>query len=691
MDHSWVRRTAGIIGVVLLLWMLPAITVASPSDKYLLFKGTSTPVVPTSSDGAGTFPQPPLGLIGRYGYDIPSFTAHDNHAYVMEGNRLRVLSYVDPLNVTVVAEMFHSDPFYAVGISPDGTRLFALTGSYYSTQNDILSLYDVSNPAQPQLLTTVRAPFGQMHVHGNRLYLTTFASPTLAAHLQVYSWENDRLTVVGETSLVLYERLRMLFDGGVLVVASYSGTNSHENIALYDISDDSAPEFKRTIQTIGGIAVPLNGYLYVSNGGYVDIWDIRDLDTASIVQTYAGYFVPLATHDNLILASGNRFYDVTNPTDIRLAGEADGFTFRGSVWNSNGDIYTMQSAYPIEYLQRVALSDTFQAIPVGDYKPPAYYAAVPVTDRYLYLFGTTHTGIDIHDMQNPAQPRLVATILQDHFTWPPTRDYFIVDGRLYLYRSGNVEVLDVTNPVAPISVATIPLGSDWLLESVANGYLYALKNQSNRIRVLRLHDLEGQSIEFPDADRCSGLDTEGTMMVLACDDLRVYDITVPTAPVLVGTLPTSLALLQPTLELPYLYVTSMTQTAIYDLSNPASPRYVTSIPAPFPLTAEGAFPEESGGSYVCPELIPVKPSQYLRQCIFSDSYPPEAQWEGPTDIVDLSDPLLPRRSESMYAPFARGIVQGDTVVVAGERLSVWHFRGFLDKTVFLPLVEMETP
>lgn len=650
--------------------------------------------LPTAPTGGDPFPQPPLRAMGSYGARIDAFAAHGDNAYVIEGHRIRMLSYADPANITIQGEIFNARPFMAVQLSSDGSRLFALAGSTVFGSTNELVMYDVSDPTQPRLVMNLRRKIAEVHLYRERLYLRAEGAEIGQDQLQVWSWEGDRLSKLGETRFYGYGRY--WFEDDVLLMAPYYPSNSHYEIHLYDISDDTAPTWKGDILTIGGVAVVVNDYLYVSNGdgqsngGYVDIWDIHDMDHPTIVQTLPRFYLyAIAKRDDVVLASNGRFYDFSQPFAPELIGTvADSTYFYMPIWDEARTFYTLhyQTGSSLHSLERIELTENFEVVLEGSYTPPWQYAAVPVTERYLYLFGTTSAGIDIHDMQEPARPRYVATVLKDEFTWAPARDYFIVDDRLYLFLSGNITILDVREPLAPTVVATIPLGTNWSLESVQNGYLYALHRNTNQIYALRLSDLVGESIFLPNTANCKGLDTEGAMMAVTCESLRLYDISNPIAPTLLGTLPTTLDLMEPTLALPSLFVTTRSQVAIYDVSNPASPTYVTSVGQPYPTVAEdGTPPSDTLGGYVCPELVALEPGYYLRQCYYDQGYPMPAY--GITDIVDLRTPTAPRRSESMNMLTSRGVVQGDTLLVASANFTVWQIRLFLERAIFIPVAQ----
>ncbi len=618
---------------------------------------------PTHDD----LPQSYFRRIGTFGYSCLDIVAHNDYTYIAEGTRIRILSYLDPLNVSVVAELFNVRFFDQVLLSPDGTRLITLARAYrLADPYGEISIYDVSDPATPLLLSRTLTPLTEIYIHQNRLYGLYHGDDTQI--LQVYSLADDRFSYLGETEFNGYGKL--FFDRNVLLAAPYADVNTHVPIFLYDISND-IPEFKHELTTIGGVALPIDGYLYVMNGqSYIDVWDIQDIEHPQIVNVLPTYLYPVTNDGNLVLARssiswrGLVLHEMT-PTGVRLIGETDYFTYmEKTIWSRDNELYLChqgpQGNTPM--LERITFASPFEVTSQGMYILPRQYTAIPINEQYVYLFGTTSPGIDIHHFEEPLVPGFVTTVLEEEFTWPPAREYQIVGEQLYVKRPNDIAVLDIREPLAPSLVATYPLEGEWILESVHNGYLYALRKNSNQLFLLRLSDHAGQQVTLPTAGQCTGLDTEGAIMVVLCDNIGVYDISVPKALTLISELDSSLDLLQPDLKLPYLFVTSETELAIFDLTDPTMPHYQISVNNPV----------QDG----CPHLIEIREGYYLRQC-----------YGGDADIVDLTIPTTPRQSKWENLGRAKAAIMGSTAIVANEQVNVWQLRPFLEQVMFLPLVE----
>jgi hypothetical protein len=507
----------------------------------------------------------------------------------------------------------------------------------------------------------------------NRLYLSN-REVGGEPYLSIFSWDNNELTLRGETEMAGgFAGKKMFLDGTTLIVASYINTNSQSGIALYSVADDSAPTYLSVIPSIGGVAIPANGYLYVRNGdsggGYLDIWDIRNPTTPQLVQTYSDFdYYPLAVYGTQMIWSGSglHLYDISTPATLQLIDTSPYFyNLVQFKWTEGRSLYGYNhSQEGIRTVEKVTFADPFEITSQGTYSIPKYENGVAVDDRYVYLFDVDSEGIEIVDMQEPNRPRFVTTVLKGEFTEAPLPHYLRTDQRLFLRRAADIAVLDISNPVAPVLIGVVPFEGNWQLETVANGHIFARLPVSNLMYILRLSDYVGKVIVTDGPDACSAFDTEGNYLVALCGEILLYDITDPMHPVLVGLLESPLEFYEAELAFPYLYTTTTTQLAIYDVSDLTDPRYLTSVAKPDAMNVQ------------CKTLIPLWGRFYLRGCATNA-----------TDIVDLSNPFAPVRSDLAYIKNANAIVQGDTLIVADKGLQTWHVRVPFSEQLVLPLIQ----
>lgn len=626
----------------------------------------------------GNIVRPPFIPVGEFGYGYEfdyryEFVASGDYVYVTEQSRLRVLSFAEGEHGRVVSEIFHPTdhlrrPKY-IELSGDGTRL--LVASDYSVyipypqyQYDLM-LYDVSNPAAPRLLDREILPHYayQMTVLGNRLYVQTQTQQGVPT-IRIYGWQNDELTVRSESEVAAgFSNGRLFLDGTTLVMASYINTNSRSDIQLYDVSDEDALTYIGAVPSLGGVAMAANGYLYVRNGdlggAYLDVWDIRNPASPTVVQSYSDFdYYPLAVRGNRMIWTGLYLYDISNPADLRVI---DGSSYRLEqlVWSDANTLY----GFGEDGLERVAITDPFRLVLQRNYPLPNYENGVAVDGRYLYLFNRAIAGIEIVDVQESNHPRWVGTALEGEFAEAPTPRYLLAEQRLYLRRDGDIAVIDVSDPIHPTLIGVVPFEGNWELETVANGHLFARLPVSNLMYILRLSDYVGKVIVTDGDGACSGFDTEGNYLAALCEEVLLYDISAPMEPVLVGSLQSPLEFLTPELAFPYLYATSKSQLAIYDLSNPTQPTYLTSISNP-DSTLEP-----------CKALIPLRERFYLRRCP-----------SGRADIINLTNPLSVVRSDVGTLPSSNITVQGDFITVIEEEFQSWQIRLPLAHQVALPVI-----
>jgi len=232
-------------------------------------------------------------------------------------------------------------------------------------------------------------------------------------------------------------------------------------------------------------------YAYVAmREAGLQIVDVSDPTAPTASGSYASSGSAVAVQvvsDHAFVAdklAGLRIVDVSNPAAPVEVGAHD---TPGFLW----DVHVLGSyAYLVDQhygLRIVDVSDPTSPAQVGFYHAwdvrDVYVADDPAAGsgrRYAYVsYG--RTGFLIIDVSNPADPVQVGTY---GIFAPPPRLY-VTGGYAYAAFGDSLHVVDVSDPTAPVRVASIPGPTDDVY--VADGYAFVAAGQSG-LRVIDVSD-----------------------------------------------------------------------------------------------------------------------------------------------------------------------------------------------------------
>ena len=107
-----------------------------------------------------------------------------------------------------------------------------------------------------------------------------------------------------------------------------------------------------------------------------------------------------------------------------------------------------------------------------------------VSGRYAYVANKTSNSISVLDVSNPTAPVLIATTSIDALA----RSIFVSGRYAYTANSGSavhtISVIDISNPKAPIQIATTPVGVNPYSVYVSGRYAYTANFGDNSISVV---------------------------------------------------------------------------------------------------------------------------------------------------------------------------------------------------------------
>lgn len=240
----------------------PYLYVLAGGDFYLL--SADLPLSPTST-GIVRSPQ---------GTDYVDLATDGVHAYILRGD-----SVVDVLNLSNPAA-----PQLITSVSAgngEGIRSLYLSGNaLYALYFTKLHVFDVTNPAQPAKLTDVTLQnAADAIVYGNYLYIVN------AGPMQIFDISNPSTPqIVGS-----YE----LPNGGTLSLCGsllFSGTS--QAFSLIDLANPVAPVALTTVslpQILFGQAVRQGDILHVGTSNGLMAVDVRDTSNPAVVGTFSSF------------------------------------------------------------------------------------------------------------------------------------------------------------------------------------------------------------------------------------------------------------------------------------------------------------------------------------------------------------------------------------------------------------------
>ncbi len=506
-------------------------TFASDGRTYVLVSGSEERAVQIIDV---TDPQFPTHVVstgegqGRFAAESSpeaTFTADGRtYALLADSGGLQIIDVTDPQFPTHVAAISNSDgadryyaPHFDVEIFAASGRTYALTSGF----GDALQIINITDPAAPERLTSIRGG----------LVIQLFGGGFT---------EMEIFTASGRT-------YALLADSGGLQIINITDPAAPERLTSIGNGQDGFTGLSRPLD-LETLTISGETYALVANDRYgvVQVLDITDPVAPMLVTGIWDGTGDISTFDasdrTYALVMSESVLQVINITDpvtsstISGARTSERFYFGpgGStglgIFTADGRTYAMATP---RHSQEVLFAD------ITDVEAPEFLDPVRLeSPRFFSIFSdptdmelfTTHgrtyaliSGysdfdsvgtLQTIDITRPRAPVLLATVLGgqdgfDVFRAPVDVEAFAADGHMYALvvdygfgSEGSIHVIDITDPAEPLPVTTIRGGQDSLNAMdnpvdvgifVIDGVIYALVSNPDG-SILQVVSLAEQSV-----------------------------------------------------------------------------------------------------------------------------------------------------------------------------------------------------
>lgn len=268
--------------------------------------------------------------------------------------------------------------------------------------------------------------------------------------------------------------------------------------------------------------------------------------------------------------AGLRIIDVSNHSNpqeiavLHLPGYADGLDVVGHyvyLANSEGG------------LRVIDVSDPRNPLEIGFFN--TFASDVKVAGQYAYV-AAGEEGFKVFDISNPQNPRLTGILECGARFW----GVFVEQNLAYaLYHDYGLMIIDISNPFAPLNLASCDLSSEYVSAVFVKGQYAYVADQDQGLRIIDVtHPKDPQEVGFFIAPGFArGVWVDGDFAYLGCENagLRIINITDPQNSQEVGNYDTAGNFTDVYVHAGYAYVASEGfGLRILDISNPGEPREI---------------------------------------------------------------------------------------------------------------------
>ncbi len=679
-----------------------------------------------------------LAVVGSWPHvgSAAAFTLDDSgqFAFVGAGQGIHVLDVTDTARPKEIARIDAGGPVLDLIVS--GNRLFAATG-----ENGIAA-FDVSVPQTP-----LQGPRFNLGHEAERIVVYENFLIAVGISLSVIDVSNPQNFVLKTTRPgENYTDIRIA-GPTIFLQTDHSGISIAEITASGDINVIGQTPYISDTWDFRAI----DQRLYVAHNAGLTIFDISDI--SSIVQL--GFYEIIEAKE--IAIDGNLLYlstswcilnlDVSNPADIRpiapkpnrRLGHSRDMILQGNRlfalassglivldvsdpirWHELGKVSTWERSRSVQdvavqgSLAVVAESLGISVLDINDPSSPVTMgylnvSATSVTMDSVYAYAVSGFDFYVIDIRNPAQPKVIGQCTKT--TMSSAERIYAVGPAVYIL-AGNLLVIDVTDPQNPVQISSESIPADDV--QVRGNYLYVAAGDQG----LKIYDISQPFAPFLVGGLVVpgtpiGVSVSGDIAYLATgryDGLQIIDVSDPSNPELIAGDDTIEAY-DVDVEGNFTYVaTSENGLSIYDVTDPAAPLRIGQWDDELEITGMKRVLASDGflycvyrnNLYIIDTNTPSAPSLValygepgvngFRSMEIEWPFAYTTAWDTGVWIFDLSDPTNPSVvSQYETKGAALGItVHGDYAYVAdGTDVAWWQSGGLRILDVSNPLAPTE--
>ncbi len=565
-----------------------------PSNLFVLDISTAMPEIVGSVQTTGAAQD--VAFDGIFAYVVSSSNAPSYHSGL---EVVDVSNAASPVIVGSVNTPDNSEIEWARSVVLAGTYAYVAISTTYAGRLDII---DISNPALPAIIGSVGLPLRAVDVAvaGTHAYVATGYCNEweCIGALEVVDVSNPALPAI-VTSVAMYDVYGVVVAGTHAYVTGYHPSAYGLRLFVFDISNPIFPAIVGSviINSIGGLAVAGN-LAYIAGGSGLEVIDITNPASPAIISGTglpdSGYGVTVAGNYAYLTGSDLGVVDISNPTSPAIIGGVD-MELAGRVVVAGNLAYVagFPGFHGVTSLQVVDVSNPASPVILGSVSLPSscWAPSVAVSGNYAYVptgccdDGLCTGALQVVDVSNPAAPIIVGSALISSsraatcVAVAGTHAY-VTTGLCYNVQcTGGLEVFDVSNPALPTRVTSVPMEYAHSV-MVAGNYANVV---AGHVRGLRVVDISNPAAPVM---VCS-MDVPGAVEVAVAGDLacvavtawsgggglEILDVSNPGAPIVIGSIDTSGAD-NVAIDGIYAYASNRFGVRVIDISDPASPVFV---------------------------------------------------------------------------------------------------------------------
>lgn len=454
-------------------------------------------------------------------------------------------------------------------------RVFVLDTFAYGLYPHQLIIFNVSDPANPYIISTWDPPeysFPQgIYVRGHYIYtcgpeaypyagrlfildVSDITNPLLIGELPFIYSQPHEITVAGDYAYLDVGEIINISDptnpylvgnthvGGFLLWENnyvYYGCGG-SGICIVDVSNPYSPFVVGGCnEAPAGMITKIGDYLFGNSGTDINVFDVSE----PVFPFKVGEEKLNAIHTIRVKILGNiaivsDYYDPSVGT-IDITNPQGCFEMARFYINHHYDAWTPEIAVQGNYVYVTALdsglrvldiSDPFNIVETGHCYIPGfrYVMAVDVQGDYAYVISSGNYGLGVVDISNPQNPYLVAGI-----PYFGGHSIFVAGDYAYCASDSGLKIISIANPYNPyiISECNFTTYCDYIY--VSNNYTFVRDPINNCVTIIDVSNPYSPYIvsHIPHSGKPY---VSGNLLYLACDALRIYDISNPAWPLEIG-------------------------------------------------------------------------------------------------------------------------------------------------------------